>query len=122
MSQKIAIAATTNDYTDQASSRFARCDCFAVYDRGSKTYAFYDNPAKDEASGAGNKAAKILSDLDVNVVLVPEVGPKAYDTLHAFDIDVFKYDKGMSVKDALYAFFECELTQVHEPSQGGKHK
>lgn len=121
MGQKIAIASSEKQPNALASNRFARCECFAIYDRHSDSFDCYDNFAKGEASGAGNKAAKILGDLNVDVVLVPEVGPKAFDMLHAFDIDVYKYEKNQTVKDVLKSFLNQELKRVTGPSTKGKH-
>ena len=57
----------------------------------------------------------------VEVVLVPEIGPKAFDTLQAFDISIYKYEGELSVRDTLYQYFEDKLTEVHAPSTKGKH-
>lgn len=121
MGQKIAIAANEKKPDSLAATRFARCECFAIYDRHSDSFDCYDNLAKGEPSGAGNKAAKMLGDLDVDVVLVPEVGPKAYDMLHAFDMDVYKYDKNQTVKEVLNDFLNQKLIRVTAPSTKGKH-
>lgn len=121
MGKKIAIAAQSQDFNDTAAKRFARCEWFAIYNHDRLTYTFHKNEAKQEASGAGNKAAKILADLDVASVLVPEIGPKAFDILDAFDITVYRYEKSHTIKDALYAYYEGKLLQITHPTKQGHH-
>lgn len=121
MGQRIVIPATSKDCSDLASNRFARCNYFAIYNKLTESCDWYENLAKGESSGAGNKAAKILGDLGADIVLVPEVGPKAYDMLRAFDIEVYKYDKEKTVKEVVKAFLNRELVKVVAPSVKGKH-
>jgi predicted Fe-Mo cluster-binding NifX family protein len=86
------------------------------------SFTFFENLAKEEMSGAGGKAAKQIADLGVDVVLVPEVGPKAYDALEAFDVEVYRYGKNnYSVRDALYEFYENKLAKVTGSTTKGKH-
>lgn len=118
---KIAICASEMNEESRASSRFARCDYYCIYDHSTLKFSFISNIAKEAMSGAGNKAAKELNDLGVEVVLVPEIGPKAFDTLQAFDISIYKYEGELSVRDTLYQYFEDKLTEVHAPSTKGKH-
>ena len=118
---KIAICANDQNEESKASSRFARCEYYSIYDHRTLKFSFVSNIAKEEMSGAGNKAAKILSDLGVEIVLVPEIGPKAFDTLKAFDIDVFQYSGELSVRDTLYKYFEDQLKEITAPSKKGKH-
>lgn len=118
---KIAICADTTDANEAVSDRFARCQFYAVYNHTDLSFEFIENKAKDEMSGAGTKAAKQISTLGVEVALVPEVGPKAYSALEAFDIDVFQYQKGMSVRDAIYAYYAKELEVITGPNTNSKH-
>lgn len=117
----IAVSATSNSPKAKTSDRFARCDCFALYRHENNSYEFIDNIAKEESGGAGAKAAKFLGDHDVNVVLVPEVGPKAYDALHAFDIAVYRYNLNDTVIDAIHEFYANKLPQLTTATKHGEH-
>ena len=119
--KRIAICADSEDIEQAVSNRFARCNFYALYDFDSKTFSFTNNEAKKEMSGAGSKAAQVISELNAEVVLVPEVGPKAYTALNAFDIDVYSYQKGSSVKETVYQFYENKLEKVTGPTTKGKH-
>ncbi len=117
----IAICANSANENDTVSDRFARCNFYAVYNHEDLSFEFVENSAKDEMSGAGGKAAKQISSLNCQVALVPEVGPKAYAALEAFDIEVFQYQKEMSVRDAIYAYYAKQLNPISAPNTNSKH-
>lgn len=119
--KRVIICADTKDIEGEVSTRFARCQYYVLYDFNTKQFTYYENTAKEEMSGAGGRAAKIVADLDAQAILVPEVGPKAFDALDAFEIDIFRYQKGHTVKNAIYDFYEKKLTQISGPTTKGKH-
>lgn len=119
--KKIVISSSTNDADGLVSSRFARCEFYTLYDHNTLSFSYVENHAKDEMSGAGAKAAKQIAAMEATVVLVPEIGPKAYDALAAFDIEVFRYTKSCSVRDVIYDYYEQKLTKLTTSSTKGKH-
>ena len=118
---KIGICASDNNPESKVSERFARTEFFGVYNSETLSFGFFNNDAKDEGSGAGGKAVKVLSDLDVDIVLVPELGPKAIDALKAFEIKSYQHKQGKSVRDVLYDYFEKNLPELFEASVKGRH-
>lgn len=118
---KIAICANDTNPESNVSNRFARCEYYALYDHETLTFTFHPNTAKNEMSGAGGKAAKQVSEIGAEVVLVPEIGPKAFDALEAFEIEVYRYKKEYSVRDAIYDFFDKKLEKVVTSTKQGKH-
>lgn len=118
---KIVICANNTNPESSVSNRFARCEYYALYNHETLEFTFHKNSAKDEMSGAGGKAAKQVSELGAEVVLVPEVGPKAFDALEAFDVEVYRYSEECSVRDAIYAFYEKKLDKVFASTKKGKH-
>jgi|LGVF01.2.fsa_nt_gb predicted Fe-Mo cluster-binding NifX family protein len=119
---KIAICSNSDNAEGDVSNRFARCDYYTVYDSKTLGFTFVENTANKEMSGAGAKAAKLVSTLGVDVVLVPELGPKAFEALEAFEIKAYQYgSKTYSVRDALYEFYENKLPQLLNPSGKSKH-
>ncbi len=118
---KVAICSTGNTKDSKVASRYARCDYFMIYNHETLESEFIENVAKNEGSGAGGKVTKNLADLDVTVVLVPQVGPKAYDALNAFGIEAFEYKPDTTVHNALYEYFEKVYPQVTEAKGKGKH-
>ena len=118
---RIAICANTEDPESNVSNRFARCEFYAVYNHETLEFDFEENKAKNEMSGAGAKAAKQIYDLGVTAVLVPEIGPKAYEALEAFEIEVYRYSQTYSVRDAIYDYYEKKLQRVLASTKSGKH-
>jgi len=118
---KIAICSTGNNKESIVAKRFARCEYFMIYDHETLESTFIENNARNEASGAGGKVSKNLADLDVDVVLVPQLGPKAYDALKAFEIEAYEYDSNSTVHKALYDYFAKEYKEVTEAKGKGKH-
>ncbi len=117
---KIVIPAVEENVNSKVDGRFARCNVYALYEDGEIT--FRNNEAKDEMSGAGVKAAKILSGMGANIALVPEVGPKAYDALEAFGIQMYRYDSNeYALRDAVDALLKGELQEVKGFTHKGKH-
>ncbi len=119
---KIAVCADEQNTESIVSDRFARCNYYCVYDHEILDFSFIENLAKEEMSGAGVKAAKMISALGVKAILVPEVGPKAWDALEAFEIEVYKYNnKEYTVRDAVYEYYEKRLPKLFSSSRRGKH-
>lgn len=118
---KIAICSDNNNEYSKASNRFARCEYFTVYNHNNLSFDFVENSAKNEMSGAGSNAGKIVADLDIDIVLVPEIGPKAFVALEAFGIEIYQYKGDITVRDAIYLLFEGKLSKVNAPSKKGKH-
>jgi len=118
---KIAICSESNSPESIVADRFARAEYYGVYNSDDLLFTFFDNPAKNEGSGAGGKAVKVLGDLNVDIVLVPELGPKAIEALKAFDIKSFQYKQGETVRAALYSYFEKKLPEMLDATVKGKH-
>ncbi|MFK5883544.1 MAG: NifB/NifX family molybdenum-iron cluster-binding protein [Candidatus Izemoplasma sp.] len=118
---KIAICAKTTDETGLVASRFARSEFFIIYNSETLSFKAIVNPAKEEGSGAGGKAVKVLNDNDVDIVLGPEVGPKAFEALKAFEIKAFNLGKSITVKDAIYSYYENKLIETVSANAKGHH-
>ena len=117
----IGICALENNENSPVSDRFARANFFVIYDHENLTFKVITNPAIDESSGAGTKAIKALSKEGVDIILGPEVGPKALEALSAFEMEAYNYTGATDIKDALYLYFENKLPRTLT-SHGKKHK
>ncbi len=118
---KIAISSNGNTEQSTVSDRFARAEYFIIYDHDTLKFNAVLNPAKNEGSGAGGKAVKILADLGVDVALVPELGPKALDALRAFEIKSYQYPREKNVREVLYMYFEKKLPDLLISTVKGHH-
>ncbi len=118
---KIGISSLENNENSKVSDRFARCEYFIIYDHDTLTFESLENTAKKEGSGAGGKAVKILGDAGCDIVLVPELGPKALEALKAFEIKSYQYPREKTVREVLYLFFEKKLPELFISTSKGRH-
>ncbi len=117
---RIAIPAVEETKDSRVDDRFARCNVYALYQNGD--ISFNNNLAKEEMSGAGVKAAKQISEMGANIALVPEIGPKAYDALEAFGIEMYRYDsKDYTLREAVDALLKGKLKKIEGFTHKGKH-
>lgn len=118
---KIAIPSKGQTKTDLVDERFGRASYYVIYDNETNEVSCIDNTAKDEVSGAGGQAVRLLDKQGVKVVLVPEVGPKALDALKAFDIKAYTYQKDNTIEKVLEQYQAGGLAEVVTESHGGYH-
>ncbi len=111
----IGICANGHSLESKTSNRFGRCDYFVIYDDVSKDKKFIENTAKEDVSGAGGRAVKLLSDEGVGIVLAPKVGPKALAALDGFEVKAYEYKDGMNVEEAIIAYLNHELPSIEKP-------
>lgn len=118
---KIAIASSGPSEHDKTADRFARAPYFIIYDQESLTFTAINNSGQNANSGASSAAAKTLLEHDVNVVLAPKLGDKAFAALEAMEIISYEYKNQPTVRDALYSFFEHQLPKIENASTKGHH-
>lgn len=117
---RIGISSDSIGLDAKVSERFGRTDYFVIVEDG-KLVKTIENEAKNEASGAGNMAVRLLSEEDVEIALVPELGPKAMTALKAFDIKAYSYDTASTVIEAVKAFEAGKLKEIKENTHEGHH-
>lgn len=105
----IAICADLPNEDSLVANRFGRCDYFVIYNTEEDTFVGIENTAKNLPGGAGGKAVALLGKHNVNIVLSPEVGPKAMDALDAFEIKAYLYEEGCTVSEALKNYLDGKL-------------
>ncbi|MBN2899559.1 MAG: NifB/NifX family molybdenum-iron cluster-binding protein [Clostridia bacterium] len=118
---KIAVPAKGMTKADMADDRFGRAAYYVIYDSETKEVYGVENTAKDEVSGAGGQAVRLLDKEGVKVTLVPEVGPKALQAFKAFDIKAYTYGKDMTVEAAIEEYEAGKLQIVETESHDGHH-
>lgn len=112
---KIAISAKGKDLNAPIDPRFGRASGFIVYDTEAGSYEYLSNQEGVFANqGAGPQTAQKLAGAGVQGVISGHVGPKAYAAVTAGDMEIYLFDQGNSVQDAVSAFKRGELT----PSKG----
>lgn len=75
----IGIPVDNNSIEANMSTNFGRAKFFLVHDTENGENDFVENTAAQDSSGAGIKAAQIILDNDVEAIIVPQLGVKAFD-------------------------------------------
>ncbi len=114
---KIAIPVDEKDMGTNVCVSFGRTPYFLIYDTESKESAFIDNSAAASSGGAGIKAAQIIVDSNIEVLLTPRCGQNAADVLNAANIKIYKTTTP-SVKDNIDAFIAGTLSLLDEIHEG----
>ena len=114
---KVAVCAKNDlGINSPVDDRFGRAEYYAIFDSEKQATVMLENTAKNDAAGAGGKAISLLNKQGVNVIVVPELGPKALDAVKAFELEVYHIDDSKTVGEALNAFLAEKLTKLAGPS------
>ena len=100
---KIAITAKGkgSNLDSEVDQRFGRAEWIIVVDTETGQHQVHDNSLNLNApTGAGVQTASNIAELGVDAVITGNVGPKAYRTLTAADIDIYLVGQS-SVKEAV---------------------
>jgi predicted Fe-Mo cluster-binding NifX family protein len=101
-------------------SRFGRAAFFAVYDDVTTQWNFVPNQQNLQAAqGAGTQAAQTVIDVEADVLIAANVGPKAMAALQANGISVFQTITSMTVQQALEAFQNGRLKEIQDSNVEG---
>lgn len=87
---RIALPVNDKDIKSEICPSFGRTPYFLIYDTAKKSSVFLDNLAAQSAGGAGIKAAQMLVDQSVKVIIAPRYGENAAKVLIDGDIKVYK--------------------------------
>ncbi len=116
---KVAISTVGNSLDSPVDFRFGRAKNFLVYDTEEKDFQVIENRQNlNLPQGAGIQAAQNVANLGVDAVITGHVGPKAYQTLKAADIDIYLIKKG-TVNEAIQKFQENKLNKAEGPDKEG---
>ncbi len=116
----IAVCAKSQGLDALVEERFGRAQYFVLFNEDNSEVAFIDNAAKHESGGAGGMAVRLLHDAQVDVVLVPELGPKAMDAIKAFEIKVYRYVDKKTVKETIEDYQNGLLKRLDDSTATSK--
>ena len=118
---KVAITSSGNSLDSPLDLRFGRAQNFIVVDMDTGAHEVVSNDQNvNAAQGAGIQAGKNVIDTGAEAVITGNVGPKAYQTLHAAQIKVYVYpDENATVQEALERFKKGELQETAEANVSG---
>jgi predicted Fe-Mo cluster-binding NifX family protein len=119
---KIAVSTEGENITSFIDQRFGRCNNFIIIDikdKEIKEIKVLANTGAQQGHGAGIKAAELIAEQDVDVVITGELGPNAKSVLDKCSIDA--YHAFGEVKEAISDFLDDKLeriSQIAEPHNG----
>ena len=114
---KIAIPATANNIDSEVCTSFGRTEFFLIYNTNDQSNYFLDNSAAASQGGAGIKAAQVLVDEHVDVLITPRCGENAASVLLEANIAIYKA-AGNNLKDNISACEQGKLEMLNEIHPG----
>ncbi|AEF96019.1 NifB/NifX family molybdenum-iron cluster-binding protein [Methanotorris igneus] len=93
------------------SPHFGRCEEFVIVeieDGKIKNKEIVENTARGGMHGVGTTAASIVGNYNVDILIVQNIGPKAYDVFKKLGIDVYKCNTS-SIDECVKLFLEGKL-------------
>jgi len=105
---KIAIPVESNSMEANISASFGRSAYFLIYDTTNQNAEYLLNKAADSQGGAGIKAAQLMIDANINILLTPRCGEKAMDIFNETDIKLYQ-TRGTSIPYNLNSCLGGEL-------------
>lgn len=116
---KVAVTAQKPDETSQIDTRFGRAKWIIVIDTETGQSDVHSNEVNLNAvQGAGIQTGRNIANLGVDAVITGNVGPNAYKTLVAAQVQVFLASED-NVQQAVAALKRGELEQVKHANVEG---
>ena len=116
---KVAVTAQGPDLASEIDPRFGRAKFFIVVDTETGEFTAHDNAQNLNAvQGAGIQAAQNVVSLGVDAVITGNVGPKAFATLQAGNVETHIGAAG-SVSEAVEQLKAGRLKGVSKPNVEG---
>ncbi len=117
---KIAVCAKTEGMESVVDDRFGRAEYYVIFDTNKLVGETVENSAKGEPAGAGGSAVRLLSNHNVEVILVPELGPKAVDAVNGFEMKAYRYADRKTVRETIAAYQAGGLQQIETSTTRSK--
>lgn len=121
----LAVCAKEPGLDSKVDERFGRAEYYVIFDEAKNMPQSIENKAKFEAGGAGGTAVRLLNENGVDVLLAPELGPKAMDAIKAFEMTVYRYTEQKTVRETIEDYKAGKLSKIDTsttPSKHGLHK
>lgn len=114
---KLALPVDNNSMESTVCMSFGRAPYYLIHDTESGENHFVVNTAAQSAGGAGVRAAQIVADQQVDLLLAPRLGQNAADVLLAANIKLYRTE-GDSIRDNIEAFLAGKLSELDEIHAG----
>ncbi|MCC4767783.1 dinitrogenase iron-molybdenum cofactor biosynthesis protein [Methanosarcina sp. DH1] len=111
----ICVTASGEGLDSEVDPRFGRCSYFVIYNPETRHVESISNAAAFTSGGTGIKAAEIIANAEVDVLLTGTVGPNAFSIFSELGIDVQVGIKG-TVQEAIRQYKAGELQSIRSPN------
>jgi predicted Fe-Mo cluster-binding NifX family protein len=112
---KLCITSQGDNLDSQIDPRFGRCAYFIIIDPDTLGYEVVENKAAQSGGGAGIQSGQLMNEYGVQAVITGNVGPNAFQTLNAANIQVITGVSG-TIKEAINRYKNGELNAVNNPT------
>ncbi len=115
----IAITSTGKELKSQMDSRFGRTKYIVIYNTDDSTFEAQDNSLNLNATqGAGIQTAQNVVELNAEILITGNCGPKAFLVLDAAKVKVFA-SSNTTVEEAIQAYLDNKLKELTSPNVEG---
>jgi predicted Fe-Mo cluster-binding NifX family protein len=114
----IAVPVKDKGADPQLEERFGRSYYFCLINDGGER-KIIENEAPSSPSGAGVQTVQMLADEGVDIVISPEVGPKAMTAMEQLGMKVFHIGNAGTLSELLSLHERGDLDERKTPSHGG---
>lgn len=118
----IAFCSTGTDRTSKLDQRFGRTEFFVVINTETNEVHHFVNEAKNASGGAGPQAIQQLVDNNIEIVIAPEIGPKAYDAMVTMGIKAYAQGQLTTIEEAYTAWKNNDLQEIQSSTGKGLHR
>ncbi|MDP8216842.1 MAG: NifB/NifX family molybdenum-iron cluster-binding protein [Candidatus Kaelpia imicola] len=116
---KVCVTAQGDNLDSLIDPRFGRCAYFIIVDTDTLEFEAIENGSISAAGGAGIQSGQLVASKEVSAVITGNVGPNAFRTLEAANVDVITGASG-SVKEAVERYKAGEFKSTQGPSVDSK--
>ena len=113
----IGIPVDKDSMDGNVNTHFGRADFSLIYNTEKEEGNFLVNTAANSAGGAGIKAAQIIVDNEVEVLISPRLGQNAAEVINSQNIKLYQSIKG-TIEENIKAFKEDKLSPLNEIHEG----
>lgn len=116
----IALPVQSQEIPLKLNSTLGRSPWFYLYNTSTKTGEFITNTAAQLSGGAGIKAAQLLLDHNIDVLITPRSGTNALDVFKEANVKVYE-SASTDVLENIVLFDENKLNSILEGQPGFHH-
>jgi predicted Fe-Mo cluster-binding NifX family protein len=113
----VGVPVDKNTMNGNISSHFGRTEFFLIFNTENEEKSFINNDAINAQGGAGIKAAQILVDSHVDILLSPRLGKNAFEVIDAANIKIYE-SQGNSIVENINSLKAGNLSPLNDIHEG----